>query len=478
MEEKLTKTKLVFDKIKGMRMEIGSLFEILDGRVSKLEEIYTEFIQNTKLIKTRDVNAFIFSLDSFYFQNSLLKREYKYLRDYYNITLNRMYGEYYKLFRLINEYVERSLIDNKLSEILRNKKYPRYDDLDDEKEYDFKLTTQLNEDIMNVVNYLINILREKEMALKQYTTNQNFGLNVNNFVSTFNYEVIVLQEQITLYEKYLDFFYHVHEKLLNRLITKISVLEAQLNADIKFEGGLIGTKKDSKVLFEEMSLGNLNKKAAKDLRLSITGQASPFTYDTDTDDSIVEQTTVGEIFDMVSDNIYNMRQLALSDLQLKDDELEIIEAMNEEEKAKTELEEKAKKELEEKAKKELEEKAKKELAEKAKKELEEKAKKELEEKAKKELEEKAKKELAEKAKKELEEKAKKDLDEKAKKELAEKAKKDLDEKAKKELEEKTKKELEEKTKKELEEKAKKELAEKAKKELEEKTKKEVEGTTM
>ena len=122
---------------------------------------------------------------------------------------------------------------------LKNKKYPKYDDLDEEKQYDFNLIVQLNEDIINIITYLINILRNKEGALKAFTANQNYGLNVNNFVSTFNYEVIVLSEQINLYEKYLDFFYHVHEKLLKRLITKISLLEAQLNADITFEGGLI-----------------------------------------------------------------------------------------------------------------------------------------------------------------------------------------------------------------------------------------------
>ena len=51
--------------------------------------------------------------------------------------------------------------------------------------------------------------------------------------------MVVLQEQISLYEKYLDFFYHVHEKLLKRLITKISVLDAQLNTDVKFEGAFV-----------------------------------------------------------------------------------------------------------------------------------------------------------------------------------------------------------------------------------------------
>lgn len=281
MEDKLLKVKHVFDKVKDMRSEITLLFNNLDGRISKLAEIYDEFIANTNLIRTPDVKAFIFSLDSFYFQNSLLRREYKYLKDYYNIIINRMYGEYYKLFKLITEYVDRSLIDNKLSEVLKHKNYPRYDDLDDEKVYDFKLITQVNEDIMSVITYLINILRDKETSLRLYTTNQNYGLNVNNFVSTFNYEVIVLQEQITLYEKYLDFFYHVHEKLLQRLITKVSVLEAQLNADIKFEGGLISKKKDNKVLFDELGMSGLNKKTARALRKSITGSESPFKYDDD-----------------------------------------------------------------------------------------------------------------------------------------------------------------------------------------------------
>ena len=69
MDEKLLKVKIVFDKVKEMRGEITVLFDGLDGRISKLSEIYNEFIKNTKQIKTPEPKAFIFSLDSFYFQN-------------------------------------------------------------------------------------------------------------------------------------------------------------------------------------------------------------------------------------------------------------------------------------------------------------------------------------------------------------------------------------------------------------------------
>ena len=273
MDDKLTKVKMVFDNVKEMRSEISILFDSLNGRIKKLKEMYSEFVTYTKSIKTADVKSFIFSLDSFYFQTSLLQKEYDYLKDYYGIIVNRMYGEYYKLLKLITEYVEKSMIDNKLHEILKNKKYPKYDDLDDARQYPFELILQLNEDIIAVVNYLIHVLKDKEMSLKQYTTNQNYGLNVNNFVSTYNYEVVVLQEQINLYEKYLEFFYHVHEKLLKRLITKISVLEAQLNTDIKFEGGLLSKKKDNKALFKDLNLSALSKSTQRDLRKSIVGNS-------------------------------------------------------------------------------------------------------------------------------------------------------------------------------------------------------------
>lgn len=322
MDDKLLKVKIIFDKVKEMRDEINILFEGLDGRISKLGEIYNEFVKNAKMIKTPDVKAFIFSLDSFYFQNSLLSKEYQHLKDYYSIIINRMYGEYYKLYKLMTEYIDKSHIDSQLNENLKKKNYPKYDDLDEGKHYDFHLIIHLNEDIIGVVNYLINILRDKEIALKMYKTNQNYGLNVDNFVSTFNYEVIVLQEQINLYEKYLDFFYHVHEKLLKRLITKISVLEAQLNADIKFEGGLIGKRKDNSDIMKDMNIKGLNKRAVRELRKSITGGNSPCdsSIDDDSTDYIPnssEETNTSSIISISNDSS-NVEIKVTESLDLKD----------------------------------------------------------------------------------------------------------------------------------------------------------------
>ena len=175
MNNKIIKVKIIFDEVKDLRNEINTLFQCLDGHISKLSEIYNEFIKNTKQIRTPDIKSFIFSLDSFYFQNNLLKREYKNLKDFNIIIINHMYGEYYKLYRLITEFIVKSRIDDKLPNILKNRSYPTYDDLDEEKLYDFNLIIQLNEDIINIVNYLITIRNEKELSLKNYQLHDGFG---------------------------------------------------------------------------------------------------------------------------------------------------------------------------------------------------------------------------------------------------------------------------------------------------------------
>ena len=70
------------------------------------------------------------------------------------------------------------------------------------------------------------------------------------------------------------FFYSAHEKLLTRLITQISLVDAQLNNDIKFEDGLLTKKRDNRTIFDSINLSTLDKITAKELRKSV-GNSSP-----------------------------------------------------------------------------------------------------------------------------------------------------------------------------------------------------------
>ena len=58
MDDKLVKVKLVFDKVKKMRGEITVLFDGLDGRITKLCEIYNEFININESIEILVLHSF------------------------------------------------------------------------------------------------------------------------------------------------------------------------------------------------------------------------------------------------------------------------------------------------------------------------------------------------------------------------------------------------------------------------------------
>ena len=75
MEDNLIKVKIFFDEIKEIRSQIIVLFDNIEDRILKLKDIYNDFIEKTTKIKTPEFKSFIFSLDSFYFQKSILEAE-------------------------------------------------------------------------------------------------------------------------------------------------------------------------------------------------------------------------------------------------------------------------------------------------------------------------------------------------------------------------------------------------------------------
>jgi hypothetical protein len=228
-----------FNKIKALKYNVDEIFINLEAKIKKIEEIYDDLIHSNK------ERGFIFGLDSFYFQTDMLKKEYKYLYEQCIIITNRMYCEYYKLYRLMINFVEKNNYKNKIIDNIQNKtKFPVYKDLDDTKYYDFNLIVELNNNIFTLLNNINGIVTNKEKKLNVHTEKQKYGLNIDNFVATYDYEVNILKHQIVLYKKYLLFFHKLHEKYLSQFIVKMNVTVNQINNDIKFEGGIIVKRED------------------------------------------------------------------------------------------------------------------------------------------------------------------------------------------------------------------------------------------
>ena len=224
-----------FENLKKIKNETDSLLNNLKLKLNMLKEIYIEFIENNKS------KIFIFGLDSFYFQNRLLDEEYDNLINFYKKILNRMYCEYYKLFKLIVIYIKENISDNKINDFINQNinNIIVYKDLETNKEYDFKQLEIINNEILNILLLLHNKLSEKEKTLVDHQDKQNSGFNINNFVSSFNYDVSSFKNQINLFESYLSFFYKLHFKYLQRIITKVQVFYTQINHDIKFDNSFV-----------------------------------------------------------------------------------------------------------------------------------------------------------------------------------------------------------------------------------------------
>ena len=230
MEHRLNELKTEFSGIIELKEENANIFMVLDDKIIKLKNSYNEFIKNNKN------NLFVFGLDSFHFQGKLIDIEYDDIKRLFNAITNRMYCEYYKLHKIILDYVIENVTDKKILELVKiNNNFPIYKDLEPFKQYDFVVIQQIHELNISILHSLCSFLISKEHDLKNYQNKNKTGLNIDNFVSTFNFNNTVMKEKVTLFITYIEFFHKLHTKYLKRFTTKIQLLISQLNYDIKFE---------------------------------------------------------------------------------------------------------------------------------------------------------------------------------------------------------------------------------------------------
>ena len=99
MENKLILLKADFNNVVVIRNNVQNIFDILQVRINKLKLFYVEFIKNSKN------NMFVFGLDSFQFQSKIIDIEYDDMKRLFGAINNRMYCEYYKLNKIIIEFI-------------------------------------------------------------------------------------------------------------------------------------------------------------------------------------------------------------------------------------------------------------------------------------------------------------------------------------------------------------------------------------
>ncbi len=290
MESVLVKLKGDFNNIITARHSVKNVFDILQIRIDKLRQIYSEFTKNNQN------EMFLFGLDSFHFQSKLIDIEYDDMKRLFLAINNRMYCEYFKLHKIIVEYISKNVNDKKSIDLVKINNYPVYKDLEPFKEYNFDLILDIHESILSLLNISISVLNNKENELTIHKTKQNIGLNIDNFITTFNFNISVMREKILMFINYIEFFHKMHSKYLKRFSNKIQLMYTHINNDIKFDDSIEISKHKKKELIDDFLSNQVDKELLKDLKTSIGSE-------TNSEDSNNNSNDVGDTIEL--DQIYS-----------------------------------------------------------------------------------------------------------------------------------------------------------------------------
>jgi hypothetical protein len=271
MDKRINNLKTDFTKVIDLKNENVKMFETLEGKIDQLKIIYSEFIKSNKQ------NLFIFGLDSFHFQGKLIDIEYDDMKRLYSAITNRIYCEYFKLYKIVVDYITENITDDrKILDLINVNKnsYPIYKDLEPFKQYEFEIIQSVHETIIALLTSIHNYFLNKEHDLKQHQLKNATGLNIDNFIHTFNYNNVVLREKLTLFVTYIEFFHKLHTKYFTRFTTKMQLFTSQILHDIKFEDSIEMHKMKRKTMMETLLNENVNTEILHDLKKSMSESSS------------------------------------------------------------------------------------------------------------------------------------------------------------------------------------------------------------
>lgn len=290
IETRLNHLKSDFIQIIELKETNIQILETLKTRIAIMKQTYSEFIKNYKQ------SLFVFTLDSFHFQGKLIDIEFEEMTRIFDAILNKMYCEYYKLFRIVVDYVRENINDEKIVNLIdANDQFPIYKDLEPYRQYDFQHIKELHEIILVVLSSIHSFIMNKEHDLKIYQEKNQIGFSLDNFVNTFNFNNIMIKEKVQLFITYIEFFHKMHNKYLSRFTTKIQLMLSQVNYDIKFDGNKHSISKQInkqvlKTIKKDIPYGD--RELIKEIRHTITDEDSSDTITDNNDPSAFSPNTV------------------------------------------------------------------------------------------------------------------------------------------------------------------------------------------
>ena len=268
IDERISFLKSEFSEILFLKQENAQLFEKSHDKIVKLREWYNNYITENQN------HLFIFGLDSFHYQGKIIDVEYDDMKRLYCSITNRIYCEYYKLYQIIVKYTEDVVKDKKVTDVvMSNNNFPKYMDLEPYKQYGVETITQIHDIIMLLFSSVKSVIDKKHDELNSHRAKNRIGINIDNFIQAFHFEIIIVEQKLSLFISYMEFFHKMSIKYLKRFTSKMTLFFGQIDHDIRMDTAS-KTKERRKTMMEEFKHDNIDTRLMNELTESITSSIS------------------------------------------------------------------------------------------------------------------------------------------------------------------------------------------------------------
>jgi hypothetical protein len=228
-EDEYYQLRTGIDEIVRTNEQVTSVLGDLQLKQSNLTEMYSSLVQQNQS------RLYLFGLDSLQFQSQMIKIEHDNLKRFHKIIRNRLYGDFFKLYHIVKSFMK----DNpKLINLIESRqwyKYPQYKDLQVETSFNIAYVKRIFEDIIIMIKLLNTHVNKLDHQLDLHTRQMSDGLNINNFVSTFESCNNEIRNKITLYLKYIKYLIKTHKHYLLRFYKRALILNGHFGEGLRFQ---------------------------------------------------------------------------------------------------------------------------------------------------------------------------------------------------------------------------------------------------
>ena len=220
--------ELDFQNIISNKVKCDDYVNQISELIEKINIKYNALIRNIKDNKNVEIPIYL-GIDSLNFQNKLYILKFENIKKFYMRVFNRIYGDYYKMHKLIKNYI----ISNTTIPVI-NVIFTQYKDLDIDKCYQFDEIIKIQNTINQYIQSLYDIITKKNITIKPFINSDNAGYAVKYYISEENTNISIYTNKCLLFINYLTSFNTYHNNYLLDFLLQCRFLITSIKKDIDF----------------------------------------------------------------------------------------------------------------------------------------------------------------------------------------------------------------------------------------------------